>query len=260
MTIVAVKQVFVEEDAKRRQMQHELNLLHAFSTPRALVVTKEEHCNKNEDDEDMVDDEDKGADAAGAKAGASGGITASGAGAGCTTAPSKGKNYRNRNRKGQMSGITNIVHMYDAYTVPEDRCMCLVLEFMSWGSLDDMFVRRHQRLTEPQLAHIAHSCLLGLSELRRRRLIHRDIKPSNVLMDHHGRVKLSDFGVMREFGDVSSTKQIESNCFIMTTSSLNDLPPLFWLINAHRSPYFDHGIVTSRQCSRLTLLSALGNC
>ena len=47
---------------------------------------------------------------------------------------------------------------------------------------------------------MAKCCCLALADLRRRRLLHRDVKPSNILIDHRGQVKLSDFGIMREFG------------------------------------------------------------
>jgi len=95
-----------------------------------------------------------------------------------------------------------IVQMYDAYTDPDERCIFLVLEYMSAGALDKP-LKAKRRLNESQLGHIALSCLSGIRELHARRLMHRDIKPSNILLDHLGRVKLSDFGILREFDEES---------------------------------------------------------
>ena len=86
--------------------------------------------------------------------------------------------------------------------------MCLVLEYMNEGSLDAA-VKARQPLPESQIAHIGLHSLRGLQQLHSRRLIHRDIKPSNILLgvrDGVSTVKLSDFGILREFGDKSLSK------------------------------------------------------
>lgn len=71
-----------------------------------------------------------------------------------------------------------VVQLHDAYTDPAlGSCVCLVLEFMARGALDAP-VKRREPLTEPQLAHVAGSVAAALADLRRRRLLHRDVKPS----------------------------------------------------------------------------------
>ena len=49
------------------------------------------------------------------------------------------------------------------------------------------------------LGKIAEAILNGLNYLyEHHRIMHRDIKPSNVLVNHHGHIKLCDFGVSGE--------------------------------------------------------------
>lgn len=49
------------------------------------------------------------------------------------------------------------------------------------------------------LGKIAEAVLNGLNYLyESHRIMHRDIKPSNILVNHHGQIKLCDFGVSGE--------------------------------------------------------------
>ena len=80
-----MKSIYVENDAKRRQMTHELSLIHAFNASPLLQQTTD-----NQDGYDQDDSE---------------------------------KSF--------------VVQLHDAYTDKEERTVCLVLEYMSGGSLED---------------------------------------------------------------------------------------------------------------------------
>lgn len=85
--------------------------------------------------------------------------------------------------------------------------VCVVMEYMDGGTLQK-FVSHKQALSEPALAGVARSVLRGLAEMHTQCKIHRDIKPSNILLDRQGRVKISDFGLVRELtktGSVAKT-------------------------------------------------------
>ncbi|CAM9164125.1 unnamed protein product, partial [Sphacelaria rigidula] len=106
-------------------------------------------------------------------------------------------------RAGCRSGHLPIVAFHDAYTETETGSVCMVMEYMDGGTLQE-FVSRGEALSERALAAVGRSVLRGLADMHSKHQIHRDIKPSNILLDKHGRVKLSDFGVVRELTSTGS--------------------------------------------------------
>lgn len=97
-----------------------------------------------------------------------------------------------------------VVAFHDAYMDKERGLVCVVMEYMDGGTLQK-FVTDKQALSERALAGVARSVLRGLAEMHdAQRKIHRDIKPSNILLDRQGRVKISDFGLVRELTKTGS--------------------------------------------------------
>ncbi|GMH92212.1 hypothetical protein TL16_g12279 [Triparma laevis f. inornata] len=91
----------------------------------------------------------------------------------------------------------HIVSFYDAFTDPQKGCVCMVLEYMNAGTLQDL-VSAGIGVTERMLASVAHSVLKGLESVHNGKQIHRDIKPSNILLSRNGSIKISDFGIARK--------------------------------------------------------------
>lgn len=118
----------------------------------------------------------------------------------------KQRHHRRRGIRGSNFHIQKqlpMVTFHDAYTETERGCVCMVMEYMDGGTLQQ-FVSRGEALSEPALAAVARAVLRGLASMHAKHQIHRDIKPSNILLDRHGRVKISDFGVVRELNDTGS--------------------------------------------------------
>ncbi|MEU4313421.1 serine/threonine-protein kinase [Nocardia sp. NPDC024068] len=82
---------------------------------------------------------------------------------------------------------------------------CLVMEYMKSRSLA-MVLSAQGPLPLPQVARIGEQVASALIAAHQAGLVHRDVKPGNVLLDDHGTVKITDFGISRATGDVTLTE------------------------------------------------------
>lgn len=76
----------------------------------------------------------------------------------------------------------------------------MVMEFVDGGTLKDRLEQltvQGQRLPLGEAIRIISDIGSALAFSHRRGMIHRDIKPANVMIDSHGRVKLTDFGIAK---------------------------------------------------------------
>jgi serine/threonine protein kinase len=72
-----------------------------------------------------------------------------------------------------------------------------VLDFVNGGHLFFQLYR-HGMFTEPVAKHFTAQMVLAIAHLHSLGIIHRDLKPENVLLDVHGHVQLTDFGLARD--------------------------------------------------------------
>ena len=90
-----------------------------------------------------------------------------------------------------------IVDFYGAFI--NEGHVCIIMEFMDFGSLDHIIARKRTNdlpIEKDFIAAIAYVLLCGLKYLRETfKLLHRDIKPSNILLNTQGSCKLCDFGI-----------------------------------------------------------------
>nr|WPS94690.1 Ca2+/calmodulin-dependent protein kinase kinase beta and related serine/threonine protein kinases [Naematelia aurantialba]WVH01949.1 Ser/Thr protein kinase [Naematelia aurantialba] len=99
----------------------------------------------------------------------------------------------------------NIVHLYEAISMPNADALFLVLEYMPGGVLMQVHLAPTAENVSPpfdmeQSREYFRQLCLGLEYLHANEVIHRDVKPDNVLLsEDRSIVKLCDFGVSEMF-------------------------------------------------------------
>jgi serine/threonine protein kinase len=99
----------------------------------------------------------------------------------------------------------------------------IVMELIEGSSLDDM-MRRQGALDPRHAAEIGAEVLDALAAAHRAGVLHRDVKPGNILLEHGGRVVLTDFGIaaIDDPGDGADTQLTRSGELV---GSLDYLAP-----------------------------------
>merc|ERR1712178_571455 len=89
----------------------------------------------------------------------------------------------------------NLIQLYEVFD--DQRFIFMVMEYACNGDALH-YVQKHGAL-ENTLAHSWMSQLAeGILYLHRQNIAHRDLKLENILVDRHGRIKLADFGFVKE--------------------------------------------------------------
>lgn len=89
----------------------------------------------------------------------------------------------------------NIVGIYEAGI--REGTPFIAMEYVEGEPLDRFLRRRGKALPWANALHIALQVAEALDCAHNQGITHRDVKPANILLDHHGRIRLSDFGIAR---------------------------------------------------------------
>jgi serine/threonine protein kinase len=88
----------------------------------------------------------------------------------------------------------NIVAVYNAGI--SSGIYYIVMELVEGESLDQKIKRKGQLGLEESLGHCLDICE-ALSYAEKQQIVHRDLKPGNILINHDGRAKLADLGLIK---------------------------------------------------------------
>ncbi len=100
--------------------------------------------------------------------------------------------FRAEVRTARQVSHPNVCRVYDIGEV--DGHHFLSMEYVDGENLATL-LRRIGRLPGAKALEIARQLCAGLAAAHAQSVLHRDIKPSNVMIDGHGRAKLTDFGL-----------------------------------------------------------------
>jgi len=73
----------------------------------------------------------------------------------------------------------------------------IISEYLDGETLDKL-LERVGRLSKVEALNVIKNVLSGLSALHSRGLVHRDIDPSNIMICRDGRIKIIDFGIVKD--------------------------------------------------------------
>lgn len=123
-----------------------------------------------------------------------------------------------------------IVPVFD---VVRDGGNCLIVsEFVEGGSLADRIGKLEARDAIRLIGQIADT----LHYAHQQGFIHRDIKPSNILIDHHGRALLADFGISTSSSEADDSSSLGTLAYMSPEQSEDNTID-------HRTDIFSLGVV-----------------
>ncbi|KMV65704.1 cyclin-dependent protein kinase [Encephalitozoon cuniculi EcunIII-L] len=86
----------------------------------------------------------------------------------------------------------------------EEGFIFVVLEYMPYDLTG--LLASGAKLSTDQIRSITSQLIEAVSSMHGMGLVHRDIKPSNILLDCHGMLKLTDFGLTREISGMMTNR------------------------------------------------------
>lgn len=101
-----------------------------------------------------------------------------------------------------------VVKLY--YSFQDRYNLYFVMDYVPGGDLMGLLIRR-EILEEPLAQFYIAELTLAIESVHRMGFIHRDIKPDNILIDRHGHIKLTDFGLCTGFRWTHNSKYYQKD-------------------------------------------------
>jgi len=127
-----------------------------------------------------------------------------------------------------LSGHPRAIRVFDAFPVrlaDERMLYCLVLEYAPHGDLSAFLARTSRRWSETTVRREIAGVLEVLRKLHRGQLLHRDLTPLNVFVCDGHRLKLGDFGIVRQQSDQRGITARTMNALTAPSDILEGLAP-----------------------------------
>ena len=102
------------------------------------------------------------------------------------------------------------------YSFQDEKYLYLVMDFLPGGDLMTLLMRKDVLSEEESRFYIAET-ILAIETVHKVNYIHRDLKPDNILLDKHGHVKLTDFGLCKH-AQIRSTRMADVNTSALSTN------------------------------------------
>lgn len=102
-----------------------------------------------------------------------------------------------------LDGHPRAIRLYDAFPIvrASEVRYCLALEYAKHGDLGAFLGRHDKRWSEAATRREIAGILQVLGKLHRGQMLHRDLTPMNVFVCEGYRLKLGDFGIVRQQSD-----------------------------------------------------------
>jgi hypothetical protein len=111
----------------------------------------------------------------------------------------------------------NICRVYDIQEI--DGRHFLSMEFIDGEDLASL-IKRIGHLSNEKALDIARQLAAGLAAAHERGVLHRDLKPANIMIDGHGRVRITDFGLAIAVEDETRAAEIAGTPAYMAPEQL----------------------------------------
>jgi hypothetical protein len=120
-----------------------------------------------------------------------------------TTNPQALDRFRTEVRIARQVSHPNVCRVYDLGEI--DGHLFLSMEYVD-GEDVGVLLRRIGRLPEAKALEIARKLCAGLAAAHEKGVLHRDLKPGNIMLDSHGQVLITDFGLAALAGQVEGAE------------------------------------------------------
>ena len=139
----------------------------------------------------------------------------------------------------------NIAQVRTAFC--EGSTIVLVMELVDGESLSSVLQRG--ALTVEASIRVAEQVLNALIMAHHHGVVHRDVKPANILLDRYGTVKLTDFGLAKQYGEPGQTGQgmAVGTVFYMAPEQVRGLATTDWRADLYAVGVVLYEMLTGRR-------------